>query len=54
MVLAYSQNVEQHAEKATPDSSTFGFCRRAKPKQKPKEPEFLPTLDRNRMRNKKS
>jgi len=33
--------------RANAHSSTFGFCLHAKPKQKPKELEFLPTLDRN-------
>tara|TARA_R110000868_G_scaffold103317_2_gene284614 strand:- start:5535 stop:5738 length:204 start_codon:yes stop_codon:yes gene_type:complete len=44
--FSYTQNVGQHAEKPTAHSGTFGFADTQSQRKKPKEPEFLPTLDR--------
>lgn len=39
--------VGQHAKKPTAHSGTFGFANTQSQRKKPKEPEFLSTLDRN-------
>jgi hypothetical protein len=43
----YTRNVGQHAKKPTAHSGTFGFANTQSQRKKPKEPEFLSTLDRN-------
>ncbi len=45
------ENVGQHAEKPTAHSGTFGFADTQSQRKKPKEPKFLPTLNKDEQLN---